>query len=107
LRQILAVFAAQAAAALAMVLRQARQGEISAQLEQALASRTTIDQALGILMGQQRCTAEHAFALLKARSQNANRKIRDVAEDIVRRVWGEPAQPGRPFAAMRGESRIG
>jgi GAF domain-containing protein len=98
LRQSLAVFAAQAAAALAMVLRQARQGEISAQLEQALASRTTIDQALGILMAQQHCTAEQAFGLLKAHSQNTNRKIRDVAEDIVRRVSGEPAQPGRPFA---------
>ena len=97
LRQSLSVFAAQAAAALTMVLRQARQDEVSAQLEQALASRTVIDQAIGILMAQQRCTADLAFALLRAHSQNTNRKIRDLAAEIVLRVGGELPTDGTPF----------
>jgi GAF domain-containing protein len=97
LRQNLAVFAGQAAAALTMVLRQARQDQISDQLEQALASRTTIDQAIGILMAQQRCTADEAFALLRSHSQNSNRKIRDLAADIIRRVSGTPPTDGNPF----------
>ena len=99
LRQVLDVFAAQAAAALAMVLRQERQDQLTTQLEHALESRTTIDQAMGILMAQQRCTADEAFALLRAHSQNTNRKIRDVASDLVRRVTGEAPQTGSPFTA--------
>jgi GAF domain-containing protein len=97
LRQNLAIFADQAAAALTMVLRQARQDQISAQLEQALASRTTIDQAIGILMAQQHCTADHAFELLRSHSQNSNRKIRDIAADIIQRLTGQPPIDGAPF----------
>jgi GAF domain-containing protein len=97
LRQGLTVFAAQAAAALTMVLRQARQDETSTQLEQALASRTTIDQAIGILMAEQRCSADDAFALLRSHSQNNNRKIRDLAADLIRRVTGAPPTDGTPF----------
>jgi GAF domain-containing protein len=97
LRQNLAIFAGQAAAALTMVLRQARQDQISAQLEQALASRTTIDQAIGILMAEQRCTADQAFELLRSHSQNNNRKIRDIAADVIERVTGAPPTDGAPF----------
>jgi hypothetical protein len=97
LRQGLTVFAAQAAAALTMVLRQARQDETSAQLEQALASRTTIDQAVGILMAEQRCSADEAFARLRSHSQNNNRKIRDLAADLIQRVTGAPPTDGTPF----------
>jgi GAF domain-containing protein len=97
LRQNLAIFAAQAAAALTMVLRQARQDQISDQLEQALASRTTIDQAIGILMAQQRCTADEAFDLLRSHSQNNNRKIRDIAADLIQRVSGAPPTDGTRF----------
>jgi GAF domain-containing protein len=97
LRQNLGIFASQAAAALTMVLRQARQDQVSGQLEQALASRTTIDQAIGILMAQQRCTADEAFALLRAHSQRNNRKIRDIAADIIERVAGAPPTDGAPF----------
>jgi GAF domain-containing protein len=98
LRQGLGVFAAQAAAALAMVLRQARQDQVTTQLEKALASRTVIDQAMGILMAEQRCTADEAFALLRAHSQNTNRKLRDVAADIIERVSGAPPKAARPFS---------
>jgi GAF domain-containing protein len=96
-RQQAETFAAQAAAGLTLVLRNAIRAEESQQLEQALANRTTIDQALGILMAQRSCTADEAFALLRATSQNNNRKLRDVAADLVTRVTGRRPVPGPPF----------
>src|SRR5829696_862817 len=69
-RQHAEIFAAQATTALLLVLRNADQARQSDQLEQALSSRTAVDQALGILMAQQQCTADEAFALLRAHSQN-------------------------------------
>lgn len=90
-------FAVQAAAALTLVLSRICQAEDTAHLEQALTSRTVIDQALGILMAQQRCNADRAFALLRAHSQNSNRKLRDVAADLITRVTGEPPVPSRGF----------
>lgn len=96
-RQTLGGFAAQAAAALAMVQRSERSAQTRAQLEEALSSRTVIDQALGIVMGQQRCTAEQALALLRKQSQHSNRRLRDVAADLVTQVSGAPPAPGTPF----------
>lgn len=95
--QRLEVFAAQASAALALALRQAKSDATNAQLEQALASRTIIDQALGILMGQQRCSAEDAFVLLRTHSQNNNRKLRDVAADLIARTSGQDPQDAPRF----------
>jgi GAF domain-containing protein len=97
LRQRFDVFAAQASGALQLVSMQQRDAEQREQLEQALASRTIIDQALGILMGQQRCTAEEAFALLRMRSQSSQQKLRDVAADLVTRVGGQPPSQGKMF----------
>ena len=55
-----------------------------------------IDQALGVLMAQQRCDAQQAFALLRAASQRSNRKLRDVAAEVVGRFSGSPpAEPPR------------
>lgn len=96
-RQHAETFATQAATALTLALRSAAQAEDTAQLEQALTSRTVIDQALGILMAQQHCTADDAFALLRARSQNGNRKLRAVAADLITRVSGQPPRPGHNF----------
>jgi AmiR/NasT family two-component response regulator len=80
-----------------MIVRHDRQAQTSAQLEEALSSRSVIDQALGILMAQQRCTAEKALTLLRSHSQNTNRKVRDVAADLIQRVSGSPPAPGTPF----------
>lgn len=96
-RQYAEIFAAQASRALTLMLRQAEQIAVSEQLEQALTSRTVIDQAIGVLMGQQRCTADEAFSLLRRHSQNTNRKLRDVAADVVSRVGGDPGAPPRGF----------
>jgi len=99
-RQRCEVFAGQASGALRLATRQAADAQLREQLEAAIGSRTVIDQAMGILMGQQRCTAEEAFTLLRKHSQNSQRKIRDIAVDMIERVSGVPPQPGKPFDAM-------
>lgn len=48
----------------------------------ALGSRDVIGQAKGILMERYKITAEVAFALLAKTSQNTNRKLYEVAEDL-------------------------
>lgn len=90
-------FTDQATAALAVILRQADQTLLHQQLTDAMASRSVIDQALGVLMGQQRCTATEAFALLRQASQHRNRKLRDVAVEIIRQVSGASPQPAPRF----------
>jgi response regulator NasT len=54
-----------------------------AQVREAMASRATIEQAKGIVMAGRRCTAEEGFATLVELSQHSNRKLRDVAADLV------------------------
>lgn len=91
------VFASLAAGALQLAIGRAADRQLVDQLEAALASRTVIDQALGILMGQQSCSAEEAFTLLRMRSQSSQRRLREVAADLIVRVTGEPPQSGRRF----------
>jgi GAF domain-containing protein len=68
-----------------------------AHLSTALGSRTTIDQALGVLMAQNRCTSEQAFTLLTRASQNRNQKLRDLSIDILTSVSGRPPVPAPAF----------
>jgi GAF domain-containing protein len=60
-------------------------------LQRALESRATIEQAKGILMAQSRIGADDAFQLLVRASQRENRKLRDIATEVVSRVQ-QPAQ---------------
>ena len=62
------------------------------QLRASLASRAVIDQAIGVIMAQQRCTATDAFAILRTASQNRNLKLRQVAEQLVTGITGHPPQ---------------
>ena len=78
--------AANAAGALAVAMRIAEHSQEAANLRVALTSRSTIDNAVGILMGQQQCTAEEAFDLLRRASQHRNIKLRELAAQIVEGV---------------------
>jgi PAS domain S-box-containing protein len=49
----------------------------------ALTSRAVIDQAKGVVMADQRCTADEAFQHLVRLSNNTHRKVREVAQAIV------------------------
>jgi AmiR/NasT family two-component response regulator len=53
-------------------------------MQQALKSRAVIDQAKGILMRDNRCTADEAFAMLTTQASNrSNRKLREIAQALV------------------------
>jgi len=91
-------FAAQCGHALAVILRQNDQAQVRVQLAEAMVSRSIIDQAIGILMAEQRCSASTAFDLLRQASQNRNRKLRDIAAEIITNVTGQPPDPPTRFA---------
>ena len=59
--------------------------QLSEDLQTAMLSRSTIEQAKGIIMGARRCDADTAFAELQQTSQHQNRKLRDIAAEIVHR----------------------
>jgi GAF domain-containing protein len=52
-------------------------------LNTALATRELIGQAQGILMERERISSDQAFDVLRRASQHLNRKLRDVAQDLV------------------------
>ncbi|MCU1495270.1 MAG: hypothetical protein JWO62_3034 [Acidimicrobiaceae bacterium] len=52
-------------------------------LNAALTTRELIGQAQGILMERERITARQAFEILRRASQHFNRRLRDVAQDLV------------------------
>ena len=79
---------------MALAVRMAERVEMSANLQNALVSRAVIDQALGSMMGQNRCTADEAFGVLRTISQNRNVKLNLIAAEIVTTVSGRP--PGAP-----------
>jgi GAF domain-containing protein len=56
-REHVTALAGQCAAALALALRHVHQAQMQQQLAEAMASRSIIDQAIGVLMAQQGCTA--------------------------------------------------
>lgn len=55
------------------------------QLQEALETRDLIGQAKGILMARERIDADRAFDILRRASQRTNRKLRDIAAEIIDR----------------------
>ena len=71
------LFASHAAIAYDAVRQQAG-------LARTVATRQLIGQAQGILMERHKITADQAFGLLVRVSQHRNRKLREIADDLVR-----------------------
>ena len=78
-----ALFAAQAAVVIANATAYWGARAKAEQLEATLVSRAVIEQAKGIIMSTVRCSADEAFQLLVQQSQQQNRKLKDVATEIV------------------------
>jgi GAF domain-containing protein len=81
-------FARQAAATVANAEIHDRTVTLVTQLNEALTSRSVIDQARGILIARTGCTAEEAINMLKTLSQHENRKLRDIAAAMVEDAVG-------------------
>jgi GAF domain-containing protein len=90
-QELATAFASYAAVAVANAGVYASTATLAANLQRALQSRAVIDQAKGILMGRHRITADAAFDMLSAQSQATNRKLREVAGDVVEEV--QPTDP--------------
>lgn len=79
--------------AMVLAIRIAEHIELNGQLRTALVSRAVIDQAIGIIMGQNRCTPEAGFDVLRRASQNRNVKMRVLASDIVTSTADQASTP--------------
>jgi GAF domain-containing protein len=92
-RSIAAQLAALAAATITAALRHYDQATLTDHLRTALSSRSVIDQAIGIIIGMQRCPPQVAFDVLRTVSQSRNIPLREVAADLVTRTINS-APPG-------------
>jgi AmiR/NasT family two-component response regulator len=83
------MFAEQAAIVIANSVAYSTAQMTNAQLKEALESRELIGQAKGVLMERERCSPDEAFAILKQVSQRTNRKLRQVAQDVLDSILRE------------------
>ncbi|MFD0484781.1 ANTAR domain-containing protein [Kineococcus sp. GCM10028916] len=81
--ETLQVFAGYAAVAVANHSLYASAVALSENLQAAMQSRAVIEQAKGVLMARLGCTADEAFQHLATRSQHTNRKLREIATELV------------------------
>jgi AmiR/NasT family two-component response regulator len=84
------LIAAQAAVVLANATAYWTARSRAEQLEQALVSRAVIEQAKGIIISTMRCSADEAFQVLVKQSQQQNRKLREVADEVVTNASRRP-----------------
>ncbi len=97
--QVGMAFATQAAVAMANAQAYWEAKEVADQLGEAMKSRAVIEQAKGILMAAQGCTPDQAFDLLVKASQRSNRKLRDIAIEIVSDPQRRRSEPRRASAS--------
>ena len=87
-------FAAQAGVVVAYARSYWNARQLSEHLEAALVHRAEIEQAKGIIIASTGVTADAAFEVLVKQSQHENRKLRDVAADLVKsKIRERPADP--------------
>jgi GAF domain-containing protein len=79
-------FAELAGRAVRLALRIADAQNMAEDLSSALEHRTVINLACGVVMAQNRCSQEEAMAVLTKASSHRNRKLRDLAGDILNQV---------------------
>ncbi|MFF9765235.1 GAF and ANTAR domain-containing protein [Streptomyces sp. NPDC014636] len=96
-RRALVLVAAQAGGGIALAQRLADAEDFTRDLQTALASRGVIDQAIGSVMQQYRCTEDDAFDLLRRLSQQTNLKLRDVCTRLLTDLAGQPPASRPPL----------
>lgn len=78
-----------ASTALRLALRLAKHQDTERDLSAAMSSRTAIDVAVGILIGQQHCTQQEAFDLLTAAAARRGIKVRELATELIESTTGQ------------------
>jgi GAF domain-containing protein len=84
----LLAFTDLAALLIASMLQSEQQSELSVQLQGALNSRQVIEQAKGVLVGQQGISARAAYEQLRARARAERRKLAAVCAEVVAQASG-------------------
>lgn len=79
-------FARHAEKSLRLAVRIGARQQLADDLRAAMESRTAIDLAAGIIMAQNRCSQEEALRILAKASSGRNKKLRHVAEELVKSV---------------------
>jgi ABC-type transporter Mla MlaB component len=77
-----------------------------AQLQRAVASHAVVGQATGILMARRNWTADEAFRALVTLSQHRNRKLREVAAEVVAAPRQVPAASAQAEASDLRRSEL-
>ena len=80
----LLAFTDLAALLIASMMQGQQQSELAAQLQTALDSRAVIEQAKGVLIGQQGMSARAAYEQLRAQARSQRRKLAVVSAEVVR-----------------------
>ncbi|RJT82909.1 ANTAR domain-containing protein [Arthrobacter cheniae] len=80
------MLACQAAKSLRTAVRIAKATDTNDHLKAAMDTRTLIDVAAGIIMGQNRCSHDTAMTILKAASSGRNMKLNAVAAVVVQSI---------------------
>lgn len=84
-------YAAEAAISCELALKLGSYRDATADLHAAMESRTNIDIAVGIIIGQNHCTQAEAVQVLRRASSQQHLKLRALAEEIVQSVNAGPA----------------
>jgi GAF domain-containing protein len=84
----LLAFTDLAALLIASMMQGEQQSELAAQLQGALNSRAVIEQAKGVLIGQQGLSPQAAYVQLRAQARAERRKLVAVSAEVVRRAGG-------------------
>ncbi|MDI2037141.1 GAF and ANTAR domain-containing protein [Paenarthrobacter nitroguajacolicus] len=79
-------FAGISAKALRVAIRITTLNEAAENLDAAMQNRSVIDTACGVIISQNRCTADEAFRILKKASNDRNQKLNELALALVNGV---------------------
>lgn len=89
-RTLALAYAAQASASIRLAVRITGLANTAEDLKTAMTSRTIIDVAVGVIMGQNRCSQDEAFSILQRASNTRNIKLREIATRVVGNVAPGP-----------------
>ena len=81
----------EAARVLRLCLTLAQQADLAEHLSRAVAVRSVVERAMGVLMAQRQVPREEAYAILRAGSQHDGMDLHEVAAVVIESVTGQPA----------------
>ena len=104
-RQLLPLLADQVMTAVANAELYESSQALAGHLERALETRGVIERAKGVLIARQGCDPDQAFDILRRASQRLNRKLHDIATDLVANATTGEVPDWAPWTAAAGPGR--